>query len=700
MNSAGRSIQKLAKLCLVMLMAYGPWLAIAQDTASKENQEQVQQQQKSAVRLTDAGNRIVYQLRYFDFENVRNLEQLLDQIPDLHLVLDDSMRGSDYVVLINKHVAGVAPRDLRDISRRFSLEDIKRIVIFRSPIAFERVGVSGPAINIVLKADADLSAGRWEVNTPLVDTKYKVPNIRLSYSDRDRPANWAYEVFADYLPNVAYRPRTRKEVYIDADSLQPTQRRLTEYDENNGYYALGGSVNWRFSDRFDMRVDSRMIERRKDRLQQRWVDDQENASLTGLEDDRRLFEVGLSSNFQLTPTSIWDTQFDLIGENRDKFVSTGQAGGDELIAASATRHEDHRLVFISSINTVANTGNESSLAVYARRRDRDALSAFSFKPISLKTDAEISEIRLGLIASYNWQTHPNVKAFVSLDIENWNLDQQIGPFSRDDSEIYFKPVVSLRWRFAPKTQLRVSSRRTIRQLNFDQLVFNFDLEDEIIDTGNLSMVPEKTWLNTAFVEQRVLGKKGRVSAGVFYRLLEDHIDREPRPGGSGPGNIGDAHVSGIQFTGRYEVQDNPVMLTVVRADFTFQKSEVTDPFTGLDRRVKGIPDKIAKLELRQEFPRTSFDYVLDMIWTSDRYYSDYNYREKRKAKQPIANLKANYQASDNIQLWLEIRGLFDLDESRLREKYAGDASLGQVSRYERSLFLEDRQFAIGLQGYF
>lgn len=74
-----------------------------------------------AVRLTDNGNRIVYRLRYFDFEAVSNLEQLLDQIPDLQHALDDSLRETGYRVLINGSVAGSAPRDLKDIGRQFTV---------------------------------------------------------------------------------------------------------------------------------------------------------------------------------------------------------------------------------------------------------------------------------------------------------------------------------------------------------------------------------------------------------------------------------------------------------------------------------------------------------------------------------------------------------------------------------------------------
>jgi hypothetical protein len=692
-----RHLDWLAGLSLILFMSYWPVGAIAQDANQEEGQEK---KTPNSINLTHEGNRVAYRLSYFDFENIRNLEQLLDQIPDLQLALDDTLRGSEYVVLINTHPVGTAPRDLRDIGRRFSLDDIKRIVIWRGPIALERAGISGPAINIVLKPNADLSVGRWEVNTPLVNAKYNMPNLKVSFSDRDRPGDWAYEVFADYLPNVAYRPRTRKETYLDADDLQPTQQRLTEYDENNGYYGLGGSVSWRLSDRLDLRANTRMSESRKDRMQQRWTDEQEDADLTGLEDDRRIYEIGLTGVFRLTPSNVWDTQFVLVDENRDKLVTRGQEGGEKLNIASATRHEDQRLAFVSSINMMTKTGSESSFTVYARRRERDALSAFSFDPLVLKSDAEISETRIGLVGSYNWQSRSDIKLFASLDIENWHLKQKNGPFSRNDSEVFIKPAFNLRWKFAGKSLLRISARRDVRRLNFDQMVFNFDLDDEIIDTGNLSMVPQKNWVGTAFVERRVLGKKGRLAVGAFYRLMEDHIDREPRLTGSGPGNIGDAYARGMQLTGRYEVLDNPNMLAVVKADFTLQDSEVTDPFTGQDRRVRGIPDRVAKLELRQEFPKTSFDYVLDMVWMSDRYYSDHNYREIRSRSRPIAHLKANYQVSDNIQLWLEVRGLFDLDESRERERYKGDAALGQISRYEESMYLEDRQFAVGVQGYF
>ena len=139
---------------------------------------------------------------------------------------------------------------------------------------------------------------------------------------------------------------------------------------------------------------------------------------------------------------------------------------------------------------------------------------------------------------------------------------------------------------------------------------------------------------------------------------------------------------------------------MIKLNFTLQHSAVTDPFTGEERPLRGIPGKIVKLELRQEFPNTSLDYVLDMTWRSDTYFSDKNYQEIRSLNRPVTNLKGRYRVDDDLQVWLEVRGLFGIDEFRSREKFTGDRSLSQVSRYDQSRFYEGRQFTVGLQGYF
>jgi hypothetical protein len=653
----------------------------------------------NAVRLTDSGNRVIYRSRYFDFENVSNLEQLLDQIPDLQHEFDDSLRGTGFRVLINGNVVGSAPRDLKDIGRQFSLEDIKRIAILRGPAALEYAGIPGPAINIVLKANADRSVARWEASTLLGHKTHDAPNVRFNYGNPS--GDWAYELFTAYLPNDEYRPRTRNEVYLDPVTLQPTQRRQTTYDENIEQYVLGGSVKRQVNDKLILRANTRLSEHRKDRIQARRIDGAETPTLTKLEDDRDLGEFDLAAVVQLSPTSLWESRFRIIDETRDQVVATGQAGAETLLLSSATRHEDRRTALSSVISRAAESGSESSLAFYGTQRRRDALSAAGLAELELQSEAKISENRFDLVAHYGWQPQPEIGVFTSLDIEYWRLKQQNGPFFRRDDEIFVKPALDFRWRFAAGSLLRLSSKRQVRNLNFNHLVFKVDLDDETVDIGNLSMVPESSWLSTLFVERRVLDNTGRLRLGGFYRDIEDYIERVPAPGGgSGPGNVGDAHASGIQLTGRLQWLKNPVVSTVIKADFTLQDSEVTDPFTGRKRPLRAFPDKLAKLELRQEFPHASVDYVLDATWQSDTWYSEHNYRESRSMNRPIVNLKANYQATDNVQFWFEVRGLFDLDESRWREKYKGDAELGQISRYEQSEFLENRQYTVGLLGYF
>ena len=189
--------------------------------------------------------------------------------------------------------------------------------------------------------------------------------------------------------------------------------------------------------------------------------------------------------------------------------------------------------------------------------------------------------------------------------------------------------------------------------------------------------------------------------GGFYRMIEDRIERVPVPGGgSGPGNIGDAYARGMQLVGRYHLLEKSDVSAMIKLNITLQRSAVTDPFTGKERPLRGVPGKIVKLELSQEFLNTSLDYVLDMTWRSDAYFSDKNYQEIRSLSRPITNLKGRYRVNDDLQVWLEVRGLFGIDEFRSRQKFSGDRSSSQVSRYDQSRFYEGRQFTVGLQGYF
>jgi TonB-dependent receptor len=86
------------------------------------------------------------------------------------------------------------------------------------------------------------------------------------------------------------------------------------------------------------------------------------------------------------------------------------------------------------------------------------------------------------------------------------------------------PDVHVRYAITPETNLRLALTRSLARPNYYDLV-PYRAQDDSASTlalGNPALKPTKSW-NLDFMAERYLKSVGLLSAGVFYKRLEDYI---------------------------------------------------------------------------------------------------------------------------------------------------------------------------------
>jgi hypothetical protein len=235
------------------------------------------------------------------------------------------------------------------------------------------------------------------------------------------------------------------------------------------------------------------------------------------------------------------------------------------------------------------------------------------------TDTKVEEYRNEFQISDVWQLASNLTIEPGFKYEFSRIQQDT--IEREFE--YPKPSITATWRIQEGQQLSVSYEREVAQLSFADFVSAADFASNITTTGNVNLVPERTWAFNAEFEQR-FWKGGVLTLFASYDEVEDVQDYVPiditvpdgpDPGtdpdiifGDGPGNIGDGTRFSLGL--RASIPMDNLGLRGARVD-TFVSgggSEVTDPVTGATREFSDEFVGTWSISYRQDFPEAKWSY--------------------------------------------------------------------------------------------
>ena len=186
------------------------------------------------------------------------------------------------------------------------------------------------------------------------------------------------------------------------------------------------------------------------------------------------------------------------------------------------------------------------------------------------------------------------------------IDPLVG--SKDFTEVL--PMVQLRHQLDERSNLRAAITRTLARPRFSDLVpFQFLIEEDLeIERGNPDL-EVTTATNLDLLYERYFESVGLVSAGVFYKDLEDsiYLFRFDELRGSDlfevtqPRNGGGADVTGVEFAFQNRFRSLPGAWNGLGFYFNVTLTDSEASYPGRERtRLQGQADEVANLALSYE----------------------------------------------------------------------------------------------------
>lgn len=215
----------------------------------------------------------------------------------------------------------------------------------------------------------------------------------------------------------------------------------------------------------------------------------------------------------------------------------------------------------------------------------------------------------------SWQLAPRLAAQLSVGAEVSKIRQtSAGGLSRQF--IRPKGLASLTWTPNSSTTVNASLERQVGQLSFYDFAAAVDVQNGTANAGNVNLVPEQTWHLKAEVTQS-LGTLGSVTIGGYSDWVTDIVDRIPISATQeSVGNLPSARRMAVTFSG--SLLFDRLGMRGLRMNFNgeFIRSRVTDPITGLRRRISNDGYRSWLVELRHDIPRS------DIAWGAE-IFNDY-----------------------------------------------------------------------------
>ncbi len=573
-----------------------PALALAQEAAPKDSPA-------PAGQTTPLRS---FEPAYFNQFAPRTALDMVRQIPGFSIAEGEDRRGlgqGGSNVLINGERFSGKSNDVVSELGRIGAANVIRIELIDGA-TLNLPGLTGQVVNIVSKVDSLTGQFRWSprVRFRRTDPQYLDGEISVSgkagkiaytlsvSNDSFRNGNAGTERVLDAAGNVT--DRRYEELYVNGD--QPRIAAGLKYTGDSGQI---GNLNLVF-----------------ERPWTRITEDSDGEVVR----DRDYLETEKEYNYEIGG----DYLFPLWGGNL-KLIGLRRFEHSPFFTRVVLDFEDRRPSEGNSLATVIDETETIARAEYGwkaggadwqfslegainkldTRAELKLLdTAGQFVPVPLPgSDAVVEEKRAEIGLSYGRPLSPSLTLQTSLGAE-YSQIMQSGAGGLTRSFIRPKGFVSLAWKPSKRLDLSLRLQRDVGQLNFFDFVASADLGAENQNSGNPDLVPQQSW-NIDFQATQNLGALGSINAKAFVNFVEDIVDQVPIGlTGEAPGNIESATIWGFSIDSTFKM--DVIGWTGVRfdIDYTYRKSSLPDPLTGLNRRISGDLIHEFSAEFRYDIP--------------------------------------------------------------------------------------------------
>ena len=697
-------VKKWMLLAAVTVYAV-PDVALAQDAAASAPAE---------------GNRQFHADFFASFGPVTALD-MVQRIPGFSIERGDGRRGfgeNAGNVLIDGDRPSTKSDDISTLLGRIPASEVDYIELSEQAGADGEAQGKGQVINVVRKLSAKIS-GTFDANL-LVGTKYGVTGFG-SGSATIRRGPTSYELnFSSFSERV--RGFGPEDFSNGAGKLIERRRYIGRggYDE----FSIGGAIKTK---RGDVKINTNAKFTLNNGIDRRFGD-YTNASGVFIGSER------LFTDSPLTDTAIevgGDIELPLAAklttklialyrtstESADGTIETQRIGQPVSRFETRSRNKPFEAVFRAQNDWtgILDHAVQFGAEVAYNRLDAKfaaASSAGGAVTVFPASNVLVQETRLEPFISDVWSVSPawKIEAGAIMEFSTLKLS---GDSNARRSFQFVKPRVAATWTIDKTTTMEFRAERQVAQLDFGDFATSVDLGlGNQVDAGNADLVPEQSTSLSALIRHKFL-ERGSIQLRGEYQFVSDTQDllliTTRDAGGNitgrfdGAGNIGNSKRwnGELEITLPFDWLTKPLGVTGIELKYVghYHDSRVTDPVTGLERRMSYRPLWHQNWNLRHDIAGTGIVWGASVgAQAANNAYFFNQFRRQQEGSNVSAFVEYNKFKLGTLRL--QVVGLTGSKFNRERFIYADTRASGvltQIISRERTL---DPRVQLTLSGKF
>jgi len=693
----------------------------------------------TAVTDDTGSSNVVYGEEFFAKYNVTTAEDILRRIPGVAAMLDvpnegpDAQRrgfGSegDQILINGRRLAGKS-NEISSALRRIQIQNLERVELLRGTSNDIDVRSDGIVVNIILK-EGGVATSTGSVTLAAQMNEYGWTDLDGAVNYNGELGSLSYFVSLDKNSisqdqRGGFTRRKRDETYLyPTGEVMQIRESVTDRDLQEYSFTANSTYDFARGDKLQFNAlvkPSSLDESNVAPFTEYAVDGSTGLSaidLRSLVIDRRLEwelggtyerQIGDSSNLKiLTVYSSDDTssvearnqltgeQFDEISSNLSEVLKT-----EAIIRGSYYRPLSGKQTIEMGAEVARNSLDQTIDVSFDLDGDGIADPIDIFAPSST-----VEETRSEIFVNHDWTLSSRWTAASSLVAENSEISQRGVDINNTTQFSFVKPRLDLRFALNPSDQFRLKIERTVSQLDFANFVPKYEIRQDRFSAGNPDLRPETAWEYELGLEHRLPNDQGVVQVRMFYNDIQDRIESvavdldgdgafEPASG-----NIGAATEHGGELTFSVRMTRFGAPDLILDGQYLARKSSVTDPFTGLDRKMATMEDFIAGLSIRHDIAASNLSYGISYQHNGGRNVRSEWQEYRYFSREPEINAFLEKRFGSRWTLRFDALGLSGNKRERNRLIYAVDAADGAISRREYYDETRDRRYTLSLTSTF
>jgi len=605
----------------------------------------------TAQDATDGDSTVVYPASYFVQWGPRTAQDMLDRIPGQANTGGPgggpggpggnptaggrglgSGSGGTEILIDGKRTAG-KNNQAGGLLRRIAVDQVQEIQIIRGTSGDLDVRGSDQVINIVLYEALASQSVSWDATAALAQDGEFIPSGSVAVNGQRGEFNYLFTLRSN--PRYTHSVTHERSILADFQRNDVISEHRINDSENN---EISMNLGYNFSPNSSARVNALYAVRDSPTEISRLTNNLRstpNILTTEKEDnpsDRDNWEVG--GDYELTLAN--GSRFKLLGianqtnqdSTRERFKLSDENVFEKNLFLNGNRVIEERIVRGSYTMDVFD-GQNIEFGIEGAQTTLDAKLALGLASTTglpsaavgglvpqdvSSANSRVEELRYEPFLIHNWTISPKMSLESTIVYETSEISQT-GDIARSRDFSFVKPKLDLRYDLTPMLQLRGTAERIINQLNFADFVASNDEQDNDrnLVSGNAGLRQQTQWRYSFRTEYRLPNDAGVMSGELFYADHQDVIDRVDVSTSddnlaSANGNIGDGTEYGLDLNASIRMGMLGMPNVLVSPSLLLQDSQVTDPFTGEERRFNSHFRGMFRLTVRHDIPEWRFNW--------------------------------------------------------------------------------------------